>query len=269
MSAPRFFLLEPLPKNTTVGDSVALALTVDDVKHAVGALRLVAGEVVEVADPERTIWRIRLSTASRDAGLAGVVESAERAAERPCEPRVVLAQGVSKGEHMEYAIEKAVEVGAERVVPFLSKRSVVRLDTPEKRASKVERWQRVALASAKQSRRTFVPRVVAPVALRDLPDALADCDAVVVVWEDAERHADALGVHEALERAGLAGDARVAVVIGPEGGLAAEEVVALEAVGATTATLGPTVLRTETAAVVAVAFAMHALGGMGAGGHGG
>ena len=173
-------------------------------------------------------------------------------------PRVTLFQGVAKGDKMDSIVRQAVEVGAEKVVPVLTARCVVRLDAA-KRAAKGERWRRIAKSAAEQAKRASVPEVCDPVDLSDALRLLAAYDRVVVLWEErrvralSETLADLRG-HE---------NATVALIVGPEGGLTAEEVELLTAGGAVVASLGPTVLRTETAAVVSLALAVATLGGMG------
>lgn len=174
-------------------------------------------------------------------------------------PRVTLAQGLAKGEKMDDVVRQATEIGVSRIVPFSAERSVVRLDA-DKAAARVERWRRIAAEAAQQSQRADIPQVHALATSGELPDIL-EGSLMLVCWEDA---IDAEGIASAIERLGPAPETDVTVVVGPEGGLTAGEVSLLEASGAVTVTLGATVLRTETAGVVATALAVHARGGLGA-----
>lgn len=252
MSAHRFFLVEPL--RAVAGQRVVLPLSPADAHHAVNVLRIKPGEPIEVVEPDASAaWRVRVDTA-KDAVIAG--EVLERL-ERLRHPRVTLVQGVTKGEKMDAIVRQAVEVGADEIVPVVTDRSVVKLDE-RKRRERGERWRRVAKAAAEQSRRFEIPEVRDPASLRDVLPLLAEHDAVVVLWEDAE----GAGVSAALESWVLGPDVRVAVVVGPEGGLSAEEVALLEGIGARTASLGHTILRAETAALVALVLTLDGLGGL-------
>jgi 16S rRNA (uracil1498-N3)-methyltransferase len=250
MSAHRFFLKAPLAENPTA----SLPLSEADVHHAVDVLRLRVGEVVDVVAPDAKVWRVRVTAATRDGVFAEVLEEVATARL----PHITLLQGVAKGDKMDDIVRQAVEVGAEQIVPVLTARSVVQLDE-RKAAQRLERWQRVALAAAKQAKRTSVPHVAQPVRLREALAELAGFDGAVVLWEEAAGE----GIVSAVRRCAASPDAKIALIVGPEGGLSAEEVEALVAVGATPATLGPNILRTETAAIVALALAIAALGGLG------
>jgi 16S rRNA (uracil1498-N3)-methyltransferase len=140
----------------------------------------------------------------------------------------------------------------------MTARTIVRLDA-DKRIARGERWQRIAKSAAEQSKRASVPQVAAPISLAEALELLAGYDRIVVLWEDSS---DA-GLAATLADLRGQADARVALVVGPEGGLGADEVELLRERGALVATLGPSVMRTETAAVVALALAIAALGGMG------
>ena len=250
MSAHRFFLASPLADDA----DGALPLSAADLHHAVDVLRLRAGEEIDVVEPDGRVWRLRVTEASRR-GVFGARMGEVAALDSP---RVTLFQGVAKGEKMDDIVRQAVEIGAEEIVPVLTARCVVQLDAA-KRAARGERWRRVALAAAKQAKRASVPAVSDPVSLADALSLLTAFDGAVVLWEES----DGEGVAEAVRRCASSLQSRVALIVGPEGGLAAEEVAALQAIGATTASLGPTILRTETAAVVALALAIGALGGLG------
>lgn len=255
MSRHRFFLTGPLAGGS---EMQVLPLSAADARHAAKALRVRAGEAIEVVEPGGGVSVAVVSGVAGgrlSAEVVGMAEDVAKAAPAPC---VTLFQGLAKGDKMDAVVRQAVEVGARGIVPVLMGRSVVKLDARQC-GERGERWRRVAEAAAKQAHRDRVPAVCDPVRFSALPELLGAYDRVVVLWEEA----DAEGLAESLGGLPSAGGSEVALVVGPEGGLAAEEVRALQDLGARVATLGPTVLRTETAAVVALALAIHTLGGLG------
>jgi len=253
MSRHRFFLTEPFPA-PQVGAVLDAPLSAEDLRHALRALRLRVAEEIDVVEPGGSVWRVRVAAAGEDSLSVELLE----ALESRTEPDVTLVFGVLKGGKNDDVIEGAVEVGAAGLQPVLFERSIVRLDA-EKRAERGERWRRVAQAAAKQSKRAAIPTVADPIPGTRLRELLGGFDAVLVAWEDAAGE----GVSARLGGLRLPADARVAIVVGPEGGLSAEEVTALELAGALSCTLGATILRAETAGVVATALVVHELGGLG------
>lgn len=247
MSRHRFFAEGPLDA------AGVLPLAVADRHHLRHVLRLAPGEeVVLVAGGVARV--VRLDTVEPEiTGEAIGVIAPESV------PPVTLVQGLAKGDRMDTIVRQATELGVARIVPLAAARSLVRLDA-QKADARVARWQRIAAEAAKQSQRPDVPVVTAPVGIDGV---IAACEAEFVLVcqeEDTARP----GVDEAIARAVPPVGAAVAVVVGPEGGLTPEEVGTLEAAGAVRVTLGPTVLRTETAGVVATALVIHARGGLGA-----
>lgn len=253
MSAHRFFLTGELP---AADGPFCLPLDAADLHHARDVLRLRAGEVIEVVETEGRVLRVRISDVSPD-GVTGRVLGALES--RP-EPRVTLVQGVAKGDKMDSIVRQAVEIGVHDIVPVLTERTIVRI-AEDRRAEKAERWRRISKSAAEQSHRTIVPAVRDVVPLRELRHMARDYRAVFVLWEEA----DGPGLVEAIHGCECGPADAVALVVGPEGGLSAREVEELVADGAVPVTLGATVLRTETAAVVGTALAVHALGGLGSG----
>jgi 16S rRNA (uracil1498-N3)-methyltransferase len=213
-------------------------------------LRISAGEEIDVVEPGGRAWRVRVTEAT-GGGVLGEVER-ELPAQR--EPRVTLIQGIAKGEKMDAIVRQATELGVEEIVPLAAERCVVRLSAP-RAAEKTERWRRIALAAAKQCKRASVPRIAEVATLADLPAWLATADVAIVAWEEHE----GTGIARVLAERAASCEARVAVVIGPEGGLSEAEVERLKSLGAVAVSLGPTILRAETAAVAALAVTMAAL----------
>ncbi len=178
------------------------------------------------------------------------------------EPHITLVQGIAKGAAMDEIVQHAVELGVERIIPLMTERTVVRLEA-SKESARVSRWQRIAQSAARQSQRSRVPDVEPPATIAALPERLAAADICIVLWE--EPGADSLPAVLASVDASVSGaESRVALVVGPEGGLTAEEVAAMQATGALVASLGPSILRAQTAALAAVTLASYALGGLGA-----
>lgn len=259
MSRHRFFLTSELP-DADPGDAVVVPLSLHDLHHAVAVLRVRTGEELDVVAPSGRVWRVGVVAATPD-GLTARAAVELLDPTTAAAPKVTLVFGVSKGSKNDDIVEDAVEVGVADMVPVLTARSIVKFDA-EKRVERGERWRRVALAAAKQSKRGSVPHVSDPAPLSDTLVLLADYDAVLVAWEEAP--VTGAGVRDALAAAGPLGEgARVAIVAGPEGGLAPEEVAALERIGGVVVTLGTTILRSDTAAVVFSALVVHELGGLG------
>jgi len=208
----------------------------EDTRHLTAVLRARAGDEMTVADGEGTIYAARFDRV-RD-GLAVVVLGASRY-QPPERPSVTVVHALPKQRKLDGVVQRLTELGVERIVPVHSERSQVVLD--ERKAVKaVARWRSIAVAAAKQSRASRVPRVTE---VGDWREAFAEGLPGVVCWEES-----ATGFRAALDGVPVAD--RLVIGIGPEGGLTHEEV---EATGLAHGSLGPTVLRTETAALVAVA----------------
>ncbi len=254
MTLHRFFLKGELPQD---GErAIELPLDESDRHHLVRVLRLGTGDRVVVAggdgsEAEATLVEVSADSVTADIGPA---------IWRPGRPHVVLAAGIARRERMEFTVQKATELGVAEIWPVLCARCVVRLD--EDRAGKRgDRWRRIAKEAAKQSHRADVPHVAHAMTLDALLAAVGRFDVVLVPWEEAA--GSAVGVGEALDMEDATSDASVLVVVGPEGGFEAGEVAAMEDAGARIVSLGNTVLRSETAAVVAVAITAYELGGLG------
>ncbi len=222
-------------------------LSENDRHHADTVLRLKAGSAIEIFSEGQ-----RYSARLLEDGKAQFLSPLPQ-----CEPalQVTLFQGLPKGEKMEWIVQKAVELGVSRVVPVEMHRCVMRLkgDQAEK---KRERWQKIAREAGKQSGRAVETEVAAPISLSSLCSLLPSFDAVLVPWEEAG----------ALSLRGFAdahpSPATLGIVIGPEGGMERSEVEQMKAAGGYPVTLGPRILRTETAGVCALSCLMCLYGEM-------
>ncbi len=160
-------------------------------------------------------------------------------------PRVTLAQALAKGDRAELAVEMATEAGVDEVLPWRAARCVARWDDGPRGAKALGRWRSTVLAAAKQSRRAWIPEVGEPVGTRDLAGRCADAGVALVLHEAADTPLADLSEE-------LRDSEEVLLVVGPEGGISEEELLTLRESGARTVRLGPDVLRTSTAAAVAL-----------------
>jgi 16S rRNA (uracil1498-N3)-methyltransferase len=173
-----------------------------------------------------------------------------RPAERESPLPVTLAQGVSRGERMDLVVQKATELGVSRLVPLLCERSVVQLDAQHAQR-KLNHWRAITVAACEQCGRNRLPELAAPAALADFLRGAGAAGHMRLLLSP-----DATATLAELARPA----AGVTVLIGPEGGLADEEAQAASAAGFTAVRLGPRVLRTETAAIAALALLQRQFG---------
>ena len=220
--------------------------------HLVKVLRLAAGDEATLFDGQGSEWTARV-VAVRARAVELEKLGAPRAVAAPA-VRTTLLVGLPRGERMDLIVQKTTELGVAIIAPVLAARTVAR--PPETRA---RRWQTIAREAARQSGRADVPEVLAPrplaEALAALPDPDTGADARFVLWEEERGRA--------LVTALAGGPTAVTLLVGPEGGLAGPEVAQAEARGFVAVGLGPRILRVETAAIVAVALAQAAGGGLG------
>jgi 16S rRNA (uracil1498-N3)-methyltransferase len=230
-----------------VGDSVAFAA--DDARKLAIVLRKRSGDRVQVVDSGGIAYAATLDVDGRDV-RATLDEQLDRAAVETA-LEVTIAQAVPKGQKMDLVVEKATELGAHAIVPVRSAR-VIAHDTS---AAKLERWRRIAKSAAQQSGRVRVPEVAEIHDWDALLATFSRYDRVFVPWELAEP----APLRDVLER-DLSGARSVLIVIGPEGGFAAEEVARARDAGGRAISLGHRILRTETAALVVLSALLYASG---------
>lgn len=234
MSAPRFFVNADLAPNRDI------VLDPDDARHARLVLRLHAGDDVVLVH-DGAAWHAMLTTVSAREVRARVGQRRdEKSGELPVD--ITVMQALIKGAKFDFVVEKVVELGARHVVPVEFERSYA-----EAGARKLERWRRIARAAAQQARRRFLPSVEEP---RSWEAALRGWRGVarpIVAYEGARLGTFAPAVDRIAEAKELA------VAIGPEGGFTDDEVAVARASGCALVSLGPTTLRTETAATALLA----------------
>jgi 16S rRNA (uracil1498-N3)-methyltransferase len=238
------FLLDG-PTDARVGDAVTL--TGSEAHHAAAVRRVRSGEVVTVGDG-RGAWL----TGECEAVTARevVVRITDRIDTPPAKPRIVLAQALAKGDRDELAVQAATELGADEIVPWQAARSISRWDSA-KAAKGRARWASIVREAAKQAHRAWIPEVAALESTAVLADRGA-ASVIVVLEPTASRRLTELELRP--------DDLRdVVLVVGPEGGIAPEELEAFERSGATLARMGDTVLRTSTAGPAALAVVSAAL----------
>jgi 16S rRNA (uracil1498-N3)-methyltransferase len=192
-----------------------------------------------------------LKEASEEQVACDILRNIEESSELPCE--ITLYQGLPKADKMELIIQKAVELGVSRIVPVSTKRSIVKLDD-KKAGAKISRWQGIAEAAAKQSKRDVIPQIGDVMTLKAALAEAADFEVSMMPYENAEGMAFTRKLLDEI-RPGQ----RIAIFIGPEGGFDESEVEAALSQGTQPVTLGRRILRTETAGLAMLSMLVYVL----------
>jgi 16S rRNA (uracil1498-N3)-methyltransferase len=224
-----------------------------DVKHARDVLRMVAGDKLEVVVQGKA-YLCSIREISKNNMFVEVIGPLERGHES--EIRINLFQGIPKGSKMETILQKATELGVSSFYPLTTSRTVVVLKDDRKQDKKLERWETVVQEAAKQSKRDQIPRVHPVVEIARIGDFLMD-GLTIVPYEATDEN----GIKDVLRS--LETPRSVNIIIGPEGGFEEEEIDSLVKLGAKVVSLGPRILRTETAGIVASAIVQYEYGDLG------
>lgn len=217
----------------------SITITGADVNHIKNVLRMKTGEQVLISNGEDRDYLCRISEIGTEAVEAEILEEREETTELSA--KIWLFQGLPKSDKMELVIQKAVELGAYRIVPVATKRAVVKLDG-KKEEAKVKRWNAISESAAKQSKRLIIPEVSGVMSFQQALKAVSDFDLMCIPYECAS------GMETARNFIGKAASGQnIAVFIGPEGGFEEGEIEEAERAGVMPVSLGKRILRTETA----------------------
>lgn len=233
-----------------------IEITGSDAHHLMHVMRAKAGQEVIVVDDSGQVGRMEMTAFREDAVTMQLKERLAADTESPLE--LVLAQCLLKADKMDYVVQKAVELGVTEIVPVKSHNCVVRYDA-KKAAARQSRWQKIAEEAAKQCGRTALTEVAPITDLSALLQANAKDEQTEIVF--CYENEDETTVKSCLQ---AARGKRLILLVGPEGGFTLDEAEKVQAAGGKAVTLGPRILRAETAAVAAITVAQYENGDLGA-----
>mgnify|MGYP003588618972 FL=1 len=241
----RFFIPQPFAEEMQIIGA--------DAHHISNVLRMRVGQHIQIVSSDRVTALMEIKALTTDAAFVRLVKRIDQVNEPSV--RIILAQGLAKGEKMDFIIQKAVEVGVNTIVPVAMEYSVVKLDK-NKAEKKVERWQKIAEEAAKQSKRDIVPEVTSVMDLDEVLHSFAG-SAKLMAYEGETKS----GLKKVL--LAIQNREEILLIIGPEGGIAEKELKAAELAGAQTFSLGNRILRTETAGLVSATAILYETGDLG------
>lgn len=229
-----------------------IVITGDDVNHIKNVLRLETGDWVVACDGNGTDYVSRIQSLQSDSVLLHVEKTQDTGTELPV--RITLFQGMPKKDKLEWIIQKAVELGACEIVPVMTKRCVVRLQEEKKITKRMERWQTIAHAAAKQCDRGVIPTVHEPVSFEEALNLSDNLEYNIIPYELQE------GMQASREIVDTACTKQsLGIFIGPEGGFEPEEICQASERKIQPITLGKRILRTETAGMALLSILMFRL----------
>lgn len=239
---PKFFVKENQIKNNKI------EIIGEDVNHIINVLRMRNGEILKVCNRDTgENYLVKIINAQSNSIICDIQEKINDTAESNI--NITLYQGLPKFEKMELIIQKNTEVGVNEIVPVVMERTVVKLD--EKQSNKkLERWQKIAEIASKQSQRDRIPKVDNVIKMKFMYEKLnlEEYDAILVAYENEKKTL----LKEELKKLQKAeqNEYKIAIIIGPEGGIAEGEIEMLQKIGAKCVSLGKRILRTETAGII-------------------
>ncbi len=248
---PKFFV------NSEQVNNGEIIIKGEDVNHIKNVLRMKVDDVFHVCDNTQSInYKVKIDTFETDTIICKIIEQCENQAESNV--KVHIYQGLPKADKMELIIQKSVELGVEKITPIEMKRCVVKLDGKDK-IKKVDRWQKIAEVAAKQSGRDIIPEICQIQNVKEISTDFRNYDLVLLCYENEKDTfiKDVLKNREIQDKSQSGENIKIAVIIGPEGGIDVSEVEQMETSGAKVISLGNRILRTETVAISLLSIIMY------------
>lgn len=245
----RFFV----HKDNITADSIRI--TGEDSEHISRVLRLRVKDRIIVCDGEENEYICELQSVDKKSVLCSIIERYRSAAEPPL--KVCLFQGIPKSAKMDMIVQKCTEIGIDEIVPVDTERVVIKLGEDGDLRGKLARWQKIAVEAAKQCGRGRIPSIRTPISFKDAMSMINMYELCIIPYEKE----GARGLKQVLKGKDTIKSA--AIIIGPEGGFSEEEVNEAVKCGAVSVTLGPRILRTETAGFVCLTMLMYESGDLG------
>lgn len=239
-------------RNPIVGNRIVIE-EASEIKHLAKVLRAEPGYLFEVCSPGGEIFVVEVEAVRENAIEGKIVSSRDGMSTE--KTLIDLFQAIPKKNNMDIIVQKNTELGINSIRPYTSSRTIVKIDEKNS-AKKTERWTRVAKEAAKQSKRTDIPEIAETVSFKEMLLALNGYDSVILLYESEKRKG-----FECIES--VEGDMRkIALIVGPEGGFSTKEVTDMKERGAISISLGPRILRTETAGFAALSIIQYLFGDM-------
>jgi 16S rRNA (uracil1498-N3)-methyltransferase len=234
--------------------SKRIVITGDDVNHIKNVLRIACGETITLSDGIGTDYFVSIERFEKDKIFTSIIDVKPNCTEPPVS--ITLFQGIPKSDKMDLIIQKSVELGVKKIVPVITDRTIVKFDSQKDIMAKTARWQRICLEAAKQCNRGIVPEVVTPVKFEKALEESGSYSLSIIPYEKETDYSlrDCLG---------LGINSMVSLFIGPEGGFTENEIRSAVNHGVKPVTLGPRILRTETAGIAVLSILMYELGDVG------
>ena len=230
-----------------------IIIDTDDVNHIKNVLRKKVGDSILVCDNERKInYDCRIEEISKREIVCYILSQKESQSESNIQ--IDVFQGLPKADKMELIIQKGTELGVDSFIPVMFKRSVIKIEEKDQ-TKKIERWQKIAEVAAKQSGRDYIPVIKKIENVKNICQLFENYDIVLVAYEAENQNA----LKEILKPITKPKEMKIAIVIGPEGGIDREEIDLFQKAGAKIVTLGKRILRTETVCLAMVAIINYEL----------
>lgn len=242
------FFVEP----SEIYDNYIVIKDKEDINHIAKVLRLENDNNIIICDGFGNDYNVEIEKIEKSNIIVRIIGKAKN----KCQPNIetFLFQGIPKSSKMELVIQKAVELGITKIFPIITERTIVKFDNKRSIDKKVERWQRVAREACKQCNRGIIPEVNVPIYFKDAVDFAKKLDLVILpyVKEESRSLKKVFNDSREIKNAGI--------IIGPEGGFTEKESATALINGFEVVTLGPRILRTETAGFTVLSILMYEIG---------